>query len=301
MSTRFRSILGIGVLTLALGAPPGANGQPNPYNLKYNSGQTVQPIFEGWSHNPDGGFTMLFGYLNRNWVEEVLVPVGPDNGFEPGNVDAGQPTVFYPRVHRRLFSVNVPSDFGDAKLSWHLTVRGETLRAVGWLEPTWEIDPVYGGRTLSDEETRNTAPTIVVDVPSGVTVGQETRFTARVEDDGLPTPRDPEAAARPIGQENPPTLRAPDDAPESPNNVPAVPDRRSATAAPRIRGLRVSWTLWRGPASVSFEPGSTIAVEDAQAPMKATFTVPGDYVLRVEANDGRLTTEQELTVSVRSR
>ena len=41
-------------------------------NFKYNSGQDVQPVFEGWSHRPDGGFAMHFGYLNRNWVQELL-------------------------------------------------------------------------------------------------------------------------------------------------------------------------------------------------------------------------------------
>ena len=60
-----------------------AGAQPTPCNLKYRTGQTVQPIFEGWSRKADGGFTMHFGYFNRNFVEEVHVAVGPDNHFEP--------------------------------------------------------------------------------------------------------------------------------------------------------------------------------------------------------------------------
>ena len=35
-------------------------------NFKYNSGQDIQPVFEGWSQNADGSFAMHFGYLNRN-------------------------------------------------------------------------------------------------------------------------------------------------------------------------------------------------------------------------------------------
>ena len=38
-----------------------------PYQLKYDVGQTIQPIFQGWSRNDDGSREMHFGYLNRNY------------------------------------------------------------------------------------------------------------------------------------------------------------------------------------------------------------------------------------------
>ena len=47
-------------------------------NIKYNSGQSVQPIFEGWTKNADGSYQFHFGYLNRNHVEEVQVPIGAE-------------------------------------------------------------------------------------------------------------------------------------------------------------------------------------------------------------------------------
>ena len=56
-------------------------------SLSYSSGQNVSPAFEGWEENPDGTFSMLFGYMNRNWEEEIDVPVGPDNSFSPGASD----------------------------------------------------------------------------------------------------------------------------------------------------------------------------------------------------------------------
>ena len=299
MPMSFRRLLGVGLLGFLLGAPSGANAQPTPYNLKYRSGQVVQPIFEGWSRNPDGGFTMHFGYINRNFVEEIHVPVGPDNRFEPGEIDAGQPTFFYPRSHRRVFSVRVPRDFGDQRLVWNLTVRGETLRALGWLEPTWETGATAAGsQRLSDEAARNTAPTIAVDAPSGITVQSEVPLTARVTDDGLPIQR--EDGDRAPGSNDPPTLQAAPDAPEQPHNVPAVPIRRRGRDGPRVRGLRVSWIVWRGPVGgVSFEPSSTVAVRDGQAVVTATFTTPGDYVLRAEANDNALTTQRDVTITVR--
>ncbi len=45
--------------------------------------------------NSDGTYTLHFGYFNRNTEEELDVPIGPDNSFDPGG-DRGQPTHFYP-------------------------------------------------------------------------------------------------------------------------------------------------------------------------------------------------------------
>ena len=306
MPTSFRwfaayGLLGVvGLLGFLLCAPSAADAQPSPFNLKYRSGQTVQPVFEGWSRNPDGGFTMHFGYFNRNFVEEIHVPVGPDNHFEPGEIDAGQPTFFYTRAHRRVFSVNVPGDLGDQRVVWNLTVQGETLRAVGWLEPSWETAAsAASNRRLSEEAARNTAPTIAVETPSDVTVKREVTLTAHVTDDGLPVRRN-EDTDRAASNNDPPTLKPDPDAQEPPHNVPTVPNRRgSGRDGPRVRGLRVAWIVWRGPVGVSFEPASTVEVEDGQAVVTATFTTPGDYVLRAEANDGALTTQQDLTIAVR--
>ena len=55
--------------------------------VMYRSGQSVQPVFEGREENPDGSYTMWFGYLNRNHEERPHIPVGPDNYFSV--VDAG--------------------------------------------------------------------------------------------------------------------------------------------------------------------------------------------------------------------
>src|SRR5213593_606762 len=73
-----------------------------PYYGQYNRGQDVVPVYEGWMPNPDGTFTMYFGYFNRNYQEELDIPIGPDNGIDPGN-DHGQPTHFYPRRNLYVF------------------------------------------------------------------------------------------------------------------------------------------------------------------------------------------------------
>ena len=69
-----------------------------------DSGQPLEPAYEGWMRNADGSYTLFFGYMNTNWLQEFDIPVGPDNRFEPGNPDMGQPTHFYPRRNPFLFT-----------------------------------------------------------------------------------------------------------------------------------------------------------------------------------------------------
>ena len=52
--------------------------------LSYTRGQNISPGYEGWEQNEDGSFNFLFGYMNRNWLEELDVPIGPDNMLSPG-------------------------------------------------------------------------------------------------------------------------------------------------------------------------------------------------------------------------
>ena len=97
MAIRFQAIVA-GVLIFVSGGRYGARAQLVPFNVKYNSGQNVQPIFEGWWRNADGSVTMHFGYLIRNYVEELHVPIGPANQVEPVGPDAGLPTYLYNRT-----------------------------------------------------------------------------------------------------------------------------------------------------------------------------------------------------------
>ena len=58
------------------------------------------PAYEGWERNADGSFNLVFGTMNRNWAEELDIPIGPANTIEPGDPDQGQPTHFLPRRNR---------------------------------------------------------------------------------------------------------------------------------------------------------------------------------------------------------
>ena len=78
------------ILLLLLVLPSGASTQV----FTYQEGQDFSPAFEGWEENPDGSYNLVFGYINRNWLEELDLPIGPENFFFPGAQDRGQPTHF---------------------------------------------------------------------------------------------------------------------------------------------------------------------------------------------------------------
>src|SRR3989442_10279186 len=108
----------------------------------FSSGQNIAPVYEGWEQHGDGSFTLVFGYFNRNWEEEIDLPVGADNAIEPGGPDRGQPTHFYPRRNRFLFRIQVAKDFGTKELVWTLTSHGKTERAYATLKPDYFMNDI---------------------------------------------------------------------------------------------------------------------------------------------------------------
>ena len=285
-------------LSLVLMLPAGAATQADPFNFRFTSGQSVAPFFDGWSRNPDGTFEMHFGYINRNHVEEVHVPIGADNLLESGPEDQGQPTFFYPRVHRQMFSVTVPADFGDRELIWSLTVHGQRQQAIAWLDAVWEIDPILRGREPTDAQRANQAPSLALSAAASTVALPDTlAVTATMRDDELPGPRTPRVRAR--GQETPPALQPPPDEPRAPVNVPVL---RSGTRPSEVTidaQLRITWTVLRGPSSVKVEADRPEPGTDEPAAMTVTFSKPGEYLLRARLSDGHLFDERELAVSVR--
>ena len=297
MSTQLRWLVSVLCLVVILGASEDIRAQADPQGYLFNSRQTVQPVFEGWAHNPDGSYEMHFGYLNRNYVEELEVQVGADNRVEPAGPDRGQPTFFYPRVNRRVFSVTVPADWGDRELVWSVTVRDQTYRAVGWLQAEWEIAANLGARffTATEGQAANQAPTLVVDAARTVTLPDTLTVTATVTDDGLPKPlgRGGRGArvVLPTFEQNP-------DGPTVPVNVPQLlPANRSRPSRTKVEQVNVIWTQWRGPTGVTLE--SQGEPQDGVTTVTATFEIPGEYLFRVQASDGPETVTEKIAVTVR--
>jgi len=282
-----------GLLLLGLGAAA-ADAQ-----MRFPRGQNVAPVYEGWYENPDGSYTMVFGYMNRNYEEVPEAALGEGNYFEPGPADRGQPTRFYPRRQQFVFEVPVPAGWGDQDLVWTLTVNGKTERAVGSLWPSWQIDDgvvkANRGMGINGAPLDNQRPTITVEGGTSrtVTLPGTLSLTAAVADDGIPGPRPPRPEST-----DPARLAARERAlqVESPNNQ-AVVSARSAGET----GLALTWIHYRGPGSVSFDPRS-IPIEGGRggsATTTVTFDEPGTYVLRGYADDSINTTPVDVTVEVR--
>ena len=242
-------------LLLAVSLPVLAGAQDTKVDapIPHTDGQGVSASFEGWYPNPDGTRSLVFGYFNRNYDEHLDLLVGPDNRFEPGPADRGQPTHFYPRRQTGVFAVVVPADFGDQQLTWTLTAHGAAIAIPGHLRPEWII-------TALEEVTSGNTPPVVrfggPDAESGqgplgvrsavltAAVGAPTTVTVWVTDDGV----------------------------------------RKARAAGRPPRSGVVWSKYRGAGTVNFDDTAP-AIEAGKAVTTATFSAPGEYVLRVLAWD----------------
>ena len=282
--------------------------------LAYQSGQNVSPAFEGWESNEDGSFNMVFGYMNRNWQEELDVPVGPDNSISPGAADQGQPTHLLPRRNRYVFKVRVPADFGEQELVWTLTTKGQTEAAYGTLQLDYKLDYMViasetgaiGPGFTSEASRANTPPTITLvgDPVRRVSVGQPVTLVARISDDDLPRVGGIRA---PRESEDPPTLTAGQLRPPSRFTV------------QKVNGLHLSWFVFRGDSEVTFDPPQIKTWEDtrtgANSPwsplwtrppvpedgewtVRVTFDQPGTYVLRGRSDDGGLYHDTDVTIIV---
>jgi len=255
--------------------------------IRHNSGQPVIPYFEGWIKNPDGTHDLVFGYFNRNYVQEFAIPAGPDNRIEPFGPDGGQPTYFLPRRQRYMFRVKVPADFGKKELIWSITSNGRTERAFGNLMAPQEISErvvMTNGNFDPGHDDPNKPPTIAVAPPASASVGTPATLIATVVDDGLPKPRAEAAAARPAQ-------------PPAAGGFGAQINSSGGGGGPRP--LSVAWIQYGGPAKVSFARAGATVVENGQATMNATFSAPGKYRLVAIATDpGRLSTRTFVDVTV---
>ena len=240
------------------------SSQQSPLEPPHQTGQGVTAAFEGWYPNPDGSSTILIGYYNRNLKEPLDIPVGPNNRVEPGGPDRGQPTHFLTGRQWGVFTIKVPKDFGDRKITWTIVANGKTASVPFSLNPLWVISPMT-------EATGNTPPFIgfadsgpfVQGPPAGIaktmeaTAGSALPLNVWVSDDG----------------KVPPAFEA---------------------FAKMIPMVSLTWLKFRGPGDVAFGAAKPkVEKTEFKAPASyaakssttATFSEPGDYLLEVVAND----------------
>ncbi|HUR35142.1 MAG TPA: hypothetical protein VM032_15165 [Vicinamibacterales bacterium] len=250
--------------------------------LTYNSGQPISAGYEGWEQDADGTKYFVFGYMNKNWEEEMDIPVGPDNGFQPGAADRGQPTHFFPRRNRYVFRVPVPTQFREQdELVWTLTTHGRTSKAYASLRPDLQLDALakasdtgaLPGMASSPELRANKPPAIAIEGARSrsVRVGQRLALVATVVDDGMPKATTEEetriraqraTAARAVGASGSgPAGGAASAAGErSALDIWRVPPQQGSVN--KNNGLHLSWFHYRGPGPVHFDPPQIKTWED---------------------------------------
>jgi hypothetical protein len=241
-----------------------AFAQPLPPEPARDAGSSVTGAFEGWFKNPDGSFSLLLGYYNRNRKQEVDVPVGPNNAIEPGGPDRGQPTHFMPGRGWGLFTVKVPADFGDGKITWTIAANGKTTVIPASLKPDWEISP------FMEASVGNTPPVLSFDEHGPSVQGPRGLMVDRKAKVGEPLAL---------------TVWVSDDAKFT----------SSSGAKPKdLAPITLKWIPYRAPGRVVFSNDRPVvqkveprdgAAFNGTASTTATFSEPGEYVLLVTVND----------------
>jgi hypothetical protein len=245
------------VVTLSLA---GLEGRQLPLPAIKDSGEAIFPAFEGWFQNADGSYSLLLGFYNRNYKQTIDIPVGPNNRVEPGGPDLGQPTHFPPRRGWGVFAIRVPKDFGTEKrYTWTIVANGKTASVPVGLIKDYQVEP------YKDQAEGNTPPVLKF-TPTGKS------FTGPPLETALTLTG---TAGQPVAL----AVTVTDDMHKEEGENPAF--------AGRIPRLVQSWHLHRGPAGgeVKFAEQRPKIGEDGQTSTTAIFSVPGEYVLRAQAND----------------
>ena len=242
----------------------GSGQTPSPFPLSNpirERGSSVTPAYEGWYAENDGGIRLLVGYFNRNTQQELDIPVGPNNRVEPGGPDQGQPTHFLTSRQWGVFTIKVPKDFGDKKLTWTIVANGYTNTVTLHTKKDWLLEPFL------DAASKNTPPVLKF-VADGRT------FT------GPPTAVAATYSATP-GQPLSLTTWATDE-------VAKVNTEGSRGFTAPVSPLVLSWSKFRGPGDVTFSQTRPTLdrANGGKATTTATFGAPGEYILRLQANDG---------------
>jgi hypothetical protein len=282
----------------------------------------VTPALEGWYPNPDGTFTILVGYRNRNQTQQVDVPIGPNNKIEPGG-PYDQPTHFDTGRNYGVFSIIVPKDFGTKRLSYTINVNNQPQTILLGLPGGYQIAPFVRSDTGNTPPIvkleasgveyvgppRGTAQTLTVRVgeplpltlystDTGNTISQQNQAEPAGAAAAAPATTAPATAAARGGRGTRGARGAATaDAPApTPAEVAAVPGATTATtttalaarAAAARGGVTVRWYKHRGPA------GETAKFDPATSPVAADPEVVKMFQ-KAGTNTGKTTTTVTFT------
>jgi hypothetical protein len=221
------------------------------------SGQPVIPIFESWYPNPDGTIAFSFGYINLNSEEALDIPLGPDNLIEPRKFDGFQPTHFEvaPKAQARFGrhqSVFIVTVPKDFKGDVVWTLR---VRGQSYSSPARATREEYG---IEDLESLTEAP-VAARLKFGSLAGRgRNAFVAGPLKAAVGTP---------------------------------VPLGVGVELLSRPSSI-ITWYQHQGAGKVTFAPKEVVIKAEGEANSTATFSQPGDYVVRVTALESLAALEQ---------
>ncbi len=297
---RVRQVASVGLLlscavggTLIGAQQPGVGQTPSSLPLTApirERGSSVTPAFEGWYFDKDGSQRVMVGYFNRNTKQEFDIPAGPNNRIEPGPPDQGQPTHFNAGRQWGVFTIKLPKDFGTKKLSWTIVANGFTNTITLHTNADYIVEP------FEDAANKNTPPKFKFEANGPIftgppqviaakytgTVGVPLPLPVWISDEG-PKINVPEPSGRGRGRGRAGAAGA-----TGATGATGAPARGAApegfTPPPP---MALTWTKFRGPGDVKFDNNkpSIDRAADGKAVTNATFSAPGDYILRVEGND----------------
>jgi hypothetical protein len=227
-------------------------GSALPLEPARKSGASITPAFEGWYQNPDGSYSLLIGYYNRNSEETLDIPVGPMNRIEPGELDQGQPTHFQTGRRWGVFVIKVPKDFGEKTVRWTIEANGERNTVPFSLKPSYVITP------FKEAGMNNSPPRLTFAENGGKLAGPPSGIAAAL------TGRVGEPIAISM----------------------AVEDDKGLTRSKGTTVATVSVHKYRGPGSVKFDNARVVVKQQGErVTVNATFDAAGEYIVRVQAND----------------
>ncbi len=270
----------------------------------------LHPIFEGWYSNEDGATCSLdFGYKNDNAVT-VSVPIGGNNFFRPSPQNQGQLTNFPPGRQRHVFRIIVPANYSGNKL-WTLAYAGSRETCTALLNPALKIEPISvnagpdqtitlpaaaqlqgtytdavpGGTpviTWSTVSGPGTASFLRTDIPAtSVSFSSPGDYVLRLTVAHGQIVRNDDIVIKANPANRAPQVNA------GPDQTLTLPNAASLTGSATDDGLPAGSTLtfnW----SVMSGPGAVIFGNSGAAVTTASFSVAGNYVLKLTASDTQL-------------
>jgi hypothetical protein len=246
------------------------------------TGLPIIPTMEGWYENDDGSATISFGYHNKNLEGTVVIPFGENNRIEPDQLDGIQPTFFDRGRQTGVFTVTLPADLRTEGVWWFIQTGENPMNKVP-------------GRASAEAYQLDRRPRPQGSVPPTVWFDEDGPRSSGP--DGLVT-----ELGNPVRTGTPVVL-----------TVHATDPSERDLSDPRFKEpipVRASWAVHQGPAAVRFarhesteipeptdpaDPPATAAEPRFQdvtllqgsgaANVYATFTEPGQYMLRVQVDN----------------